>query len=1008
MLVWSVSFYEQRRSNSVEPMTMPFLPFLLSFIEIVLSRTYYLSHTGTSSNECLLDSPCLAWEDVTTSGLMQDGDTLIIDADTTINIDKIWNIPGIVHINGTSNLTSTLFFNGSADMSTTSGLIDCESNTPNLEIYMDNLHFVEDQEYIYIRGFKLEGWLNGTFSLTNTIVDDVYSAASMELIRIIGYTESYPQDTSYVNSILIENVLFRSSFTNFGNAKLIYVRFAKYFEMKNVKVQGGEFYYFAYLNSITNCIIDGVEFNNITSSYELFAAEGSASSDNISFKFDNITVTNNSFVAANVISSELNNQTLVTNFLFEDSTSDGSFVIQFQDASTTSMDNIRFNNAKVNGRAISLHDVDYVDIARLSIGDSTFSGSGTIDETVFIDDAITCVIDDIWMKGNIFNDNVFFLQGETSLTMSNLVFINNSWQGQIIQLYDVASFTLSHSYFSDVNDNATKSPVLRILSSTTSTLTDINVSNINANSMTSSIEFYCNGTNAISIFGMSMLNVTVLENVMEMKNCINAFTINQLNISDSSAESGLFIGNGYGVTITDVVFSQNSFTVADILCQDCYNCDFDSLTLIDGISQTNTLLFQTANETEIDDHDGVTIENSFIIGYSNYDSLGYFINDNLNKNVEYIFQNVEFINNQYVGDDNDKNVGLITVSGINVTISFIAVTWIDNIGFDSVIFCESGSICQIIIDESRFENNTMNLGMNAIWLEEGAFSSITVKGSEFRPNTNESQVENFYNDSIIVFIDCDFAPFTFPPTNLPSIIPSYQPSNIPSSIPSHHPSGQPTNQPTTIKTTSYVSPITTRKNMTVSSSTDMFTPTQVNSNNSAHGFDIFGINILWFIIAGVSALFVAVITILCVIIAAKNNTVCNICTCTCCVKTQDINPRSGHNTEDVMEEIVGVYSENQGNHGKTVNVSNPNNVEMVHISMPAAMGMPVSLPVAPSMGQTLEKKQQGEADISYSNTYTADSGDESHDGIRETTGKGDIGMKPAIENINLQEGNMYT
>ena len=62
-------------------------------------------------------------------------------ADTTINIDKIWNIPGIVHINGTSNLTSTLFFNGSADMSTGSGLLDCESQTQNLEIYMDNLHY---------------------------------------------------------------------------------------------------------------------------------------------------------------------------------------------------------------------------------------------------------------------------------------------------------------------------------------------------------------------------------------------------------------------------------------------------------------------------------------------------------------------------------------------------------------------------------------------------------------------------------------------------------------------------------------------------------------------------------------------------------------------------------------------------------------------------------------------------------------------------------------------------
>ena len=541
------------------------VPLVLAFIEIVFSKTYYVSHTGSSSNECSIDSPCLAWEDVTTSGLMQGGDTLIIDANTTINIDQIWNIPGIIHINGTSNLTSTFFFNGSATMSDGSGLIDCESGTPNLEIYIDNLHFVEDQEYIFIRGFKLEGWLNGTFSLTNSIVDDAYSAANEELIRIVGYTLSYPQDTSYVNSILIENVLFRSSYTNYGGAKLIYAQYGKNFEMKTIKVEGGEFYYFAFLNSITNCVIDGVEFNNITSSYRLFEAGGS---DNISF--DNIIITNNSLVGSNVIKSQMDNQTFVTNFVFEDSISAGSFVIQFQHTSTTSMNSITFNNMKANGPAISLHDVDSVDMTGLSIIDSTFLGSGTYDETVYIEDAVTCIIDDVWMNENIFYGNVYFLQCETSLTMSNFVFMNNSWQGQIFELYNITSFTLSHAYFGEINDNTTESPLLRILDSTTSTLHDINISNINANSMTSSIQFYCNGTNTISIFEMNIVNVVLIENVMEMKNCTNVFTINKLNINDSSAESGLLIQTGYGVSITDVVFSQNFFTNADIYVKIVY------------------------------------------------------------------------------------------------------------------------------------------------------------------------------------------------------------------------------------------------------------------------------------------------------------------------------------------------------------------------------------------------------------------------------------------------------
>ena len=85
------------------------------------------------------------------------------------------------------------------------------------------------------------------------------------------------------------------------------------------------------------------------------------------------------------------------------------------------------------------------------------------------------------------------------------------------------------------------------------------------------------------------------------------------------------------------------------------------------------------------------------------------------------------------------------------------------------------------------------------------------------------------------------------------------------------------------------------------------------------------------------------------------------------------------------------------------NDSNPNNVKMVHISVPASMpvsmAMAIPLPVPPSMGQTLEKKEQGEADISDSNTYTADSVDEPNDGLHETTD-----IKPNIENINSQEG----
>ena len=36
-----------------------------------------------------------------------------------------------------------------------------------------------------------------------------------------GYTGSYPSDEDYIDSILFENVLFRSSFTNNPNAKLI-------------------------------------------------------------------------------------------------------------------------------------------------------------------------------------------------------------------------------------------------------------------------------------------------------------------------------------------------------------------------------------------------------------------------------------------------------------------------------------------------------------------------------------------------------------------------------------------------------------------------------------------------------------------------------------------------------------------------------------------------------------------------------------------------------------------
>ena len=417
---------------------------------------------------------------------------------------------------------------------------------------------------------------------------------------------------------------------------------------------------------------------------------------------------------------------------------------------------------------------------------------------------------------------------------------------------------------------------------------------------------------------------------------------------------------------------------------------------MDGISQTNTLLFQTSNGTAMD---VVTFENSLIIGYSNYNSLGYFQNENLDENVEYIFQNVKFINNHYVG--NDTNVGLITVSGINVKISFLAVKWIDNIGFDSVIFCESGSICQIEIAESRFENNAMNLGMNALWLEQGAFSTITVEESKFRPNTNESQVENFYNDSIIVFIDCDFGPITLAPTNIPSIIPSYQPSNLPSSIPSHHPSFQPTNHPTRITTSP---PVTTRKNATVIiSSTEMLTSTEVNSKSpKTYGFDSLGISILWIIIASIGILFVAIIAIICVIIAAKNNR--NVCKC--CVEKHEIIPREGHNPQNMMDVIVGRDTKNQEKQGKRI--PNPNSVEMVHISMPVSMPVPGPLPVPPRMGQTLENKEQGEADISYSNTYTEDSVDQPNDGLHETTGKIDIGMNPAIQNINPPEGNMYS
>ena len=70
-----------------------------TIVQIASSETYFLSYNGSSSNNCTITSPCLLWRDVTVSGLLQDGDSLVIDSQTSINIDDVWDLPGIIYIN---------------------------------------------------------------------------------------------------------------------------------------------------------------------------------------------------------------------------------------------------------------------------------------------------------------------------------------------------------------------------------------------------------------------------------------------------------------------------------------------------------------------------------------------------------------------------------------------------------------------------------------------------------------------------------------------------------------------------------------------------------------------------------------------------------------------------------------------------------------------------------------------------------------------------------------------
>ena len=706
----------------------------------------YVSSDGSDENMTStcedIGNPCKTWE-YSISQLTDSGaKALIIGEDTTLTIT-----------NGIVNGSYKIF---GQDVETTILRMD----TPESEIMFD-------VDALRIGNLTLES------ANENNTEFVALNGGTLEIdnIEIVGFDSYVPVGTptfieavtSPCTSIIARNWLFK---TAFGAFYVFNIDNTDYLLIENFELieNGNEFIYLLDTSNVDEIHILDINLAHTTSSAPLINVVTGTS-----ITIDNITMENVNGTAIMYIQHI--DYIDLTNAVFDKGDSLSSSVVTTLNCHTAKFDNIRMEsvysstmlfNVECN-EAMTFHNIsvlgDYIGISGIYVepSDSTNASLISVQNVVFDDVSI------------------------------------NVLSGIYISLWEIIDLLILRDIsFSDMNTGSSRSSYILYVGEPeieTAIIDNIVFKNVYANVFV----FYFQGASELGAgttgFIIGNDNLSTISNISFDKTDVQTSTfslkfLNELDISHVSCLN--CTGNSFATMNFDSVFNTR---ISNIDCIDCYagtyvlqttlchniiyeyfniypRSDFENKVAIVNFANTDGI----AQENFIDDTGyALSLLNGIIDGGKPfiagiYLDLVFMQQMNVGE-YNVIFENVIFRNTER-GTWGGDSSSLIYVDGTNTSLLIRNCTFENNLNWASVIKCNSGSECNVLIENSLFINNvgtySSSTSINGFYLETGANGVITIQDSDLVADydlygwdvINDSFIYDV--DSSIVLIDVEY------------------------------------------------------------------------------------------------------------------------------------------------------------------------------------------------------------------------------------------------------------